>query len=192
MATDYRQLCIELFGTDDVSKLRQISKKLGCGRKKALSKTDTGKAVEMQKQGMSVGEIAQHFSVSRQTISKYLNTPPDEKYSLRLDFMFRQKVCTEIYVDFLNKKISVINRTDDIIKRAFGVKEDPTWTDFEEFIGSRCFPESRANKKDIINKLGLPFYEPLNIIEKTKGRMAEDNQYINITKLKRGDGYEYS
>ena len=192
MATDYKQLCVELFGTDDVSKFRQISKKQNCGRKKALTESDIEKAVEMSRGGMSVSEIAQHFSVSRQTMSKYMNTPPDGNYSLRLDYMFRQKVCTEIYVDFLNHKIAIVNRTDDMIRRAFGVNESPSWDDFEVFLSSRCFPKSRANQKDIIKKLGLPFFDPLLIIEKTHGRMAEDNQYINITKLKRGNEYEYS
>lgn len=34
--------------------------------------------------------------------------------------------------------------------------------------------------KLILRELDLPFYEPLLIIEKTQGRMAEDNFWIKI------------
>lgn len=34
--------------------------------------------------------------------------------------------------------------------------------------------------KLILRDLDLPFYEPLMIIEKTQGRMAEDNFWIKI------------
>ena len=34
--------------------------------------------------------------------------------------------------------------------------------------------------KDILRDLGLDSYDPLAIIEKTKGRMAEDKQWIRL------------
>ncbi len=39
--------------------------------------------------------------------------------------------------------------------------------------------------KLILADLGLPFYDPFLIIEKTEGRMAEDNYWIRIER-----GYE--
>ena len=36
--TDYRKLCIEIFGTDDETELREIADRQRSGRKKALSK----------------------------------------------------------------------------------------------------------------------------------------------------------
>ena len=99
--------------------------------------------------------------------------------------MFKQKVCTEIYVDYKNKKIKIINRTNDIMKRAFGINEKPTWEDFENFISERCFPKSRALRKTVLDKIGIDGYDPMQIIELTKGRTAEDNQYINFTKKRR-------
>ena len=101
---DYRKLCMELFGTDDETELRKIAGRLRGGRKKSLSEQDIATIIEMQKCGKTTKEIAEHFGVSRQTISKYLNRPLDDSYVMRLDFMFRQKVCTEIYVDFEHKK----------------------------------------------------------------------------------------
>ena len=182
---DYQKLCIELFGTDDETELRKIAGRLRGGRKKALSDKDIAFAVELQTKGVGTKEIADYFSVSRQTISKYLNQPLTDAYVMRLDFMFRQKVCTEIYVDFEHKQIKIVNRTNDIMKRAFGVNENPTWEDFEAFLEERCFPNTRALKKTILRRIGVDSYDPLQILRLTKGRTAEDNQYINFTDRRR-------
>ena len=182
---DYRKLCIELFGTDDENELRKIAGRLRGGRKKALTEKDIAFALELQTKGVGTKEIADYFGVSRQTISKYLNKPLTDSYVMRLDFMFKQKVCTEIYVDFEHKQIKIINRTNDIMKRAFGVNENPTWEDFESFLEERCFPNSRAFKKTILQRIGVGSYDPLQILEMNKGRTAEDNQYINFTRKRR-------
>ena len=34
---------------------------------------------------------------------------------------------------------------------------------------SRCFPKTRDHAKDILKEMGLPFYDPLLIIEKQMG-----------------------
>lgn len=180
--TDYKKLCIELFGTDDEAELREIAGRLCSGRKKALSKEDVEEIIKMQQQGKTTKEIAEHFGVSRQTISKYLNKPLDKDYVMRIDFMYKQKNCTEIYVDYMHKKIKTTNRTNDIMKRAFGINENPTWEDFEEFLESRCLPKSRAMSKIILSEIGIDSYDPIQIIEKTQGRTAEDNQYLKFTK----------
>ena len=182
---DYRELCIELFGTDDEAELRKIAGRLRGGRKKSLTEKDIENAIKMQGRGMSTKKIADYFGVSRQTISKYLNKPLTGSYVMRLDFMFKQKVCTEIYVDFEHKQIKIINRTNDIMKRAFGVNENPTWGDFESFLEARCFPNSRAMKKTILQRIGVDSYDTLQILELNKGRTAEDNQYINFTRKRR-------
>ena len=92
---DYRELCIELFGTDDENELRKIAGRLRGGRKKSLTEKDIENAIKMQGRGMSTKKIADYFGVSRQTISKYLNKPLTDSYVMRLDFMYKQKVCTE-------------------------------------------------------------------------------------------------
>lgn len=180
--TDYRKLCIDLFGTDNETELKNIAGRLKGGRKNKLTETDVKNAIEMQKNGKTTAEIAQTFNVSRQTISKYLNKPLNGNYVMRLDFMFRQKVCTEIYVNFADEKIKIVNRTNNIMKRAFGVNENPDWNDFEQFLEERCFPKSRAFQKTILKKIGVDCYDTLQILEKTGGRTAEDNQYIRFTR----------
>lgn len=58
--------------------------------------------------------------------------------------------------------------------------EQPDFAQYEEFLESRCFPRSRDKLKLELKKLDLPFYDPLMIIEKTEGRMAEDDFWIRI------------
>ena len=70
--------------------------------------------------------------------------------------------------------------TDRIPLRAFGVVENPSWADFEEFLKERCLPASRAGLKGILREMDVPFYDPLLIIEKTNGRMAGDNQWVQV------------
>lgn len=53
--------------------------------------------------------------------------------------------------------------------------KEPTYEDYEVFLESRCFPKSRDKMKLILKDLDLPFYDPLMIIQKTEGRMAEDH-----------------
>ena len=183
--TDYRRLCIELFGTDDVEKLKKIASRHSAGRKKALSAEDVNAIFKMQRQGMSTSDIALHYGISRQTVSKYLNSPLNGKYVLKIDFMYKQKVCTEIYVDFENRKIKAVNRTDDIMKRAFGVNENPDWDAFNVFLKSRCMPESRDNAKNVLEKIGIDNYDCMRIVEKTNGRTPDDEQYFKFTRKER-------
>lgn len=67
-----------------------------------------------------------------------------------------------------------------MLARAFGVKLTPTFADYEKFLESRCFPRTRDKMKLLLEELDLNSYDPLAIIEKTKGRMAEDAMWIRI------------
>lgn len=105
---------------------------------------------------------------------------PVMKYRLRLLYMHNEKLCTLIDVDEINEKVEILNYVDSIMFRAFGTKLDPTYEDYLEFIESRCFPRTRDKMKLILKDLNIPFYDPMMIIEKTEGRMAEDDFWIKI------------
>lgn len=105
---------------------------------------------------------------------------PEKKYSMRLWYYCDNRLCTLIDVDERLRHVKVYNYTGDYIMRAFGKNENPDYGDFEEFLESRCFPESRDKMKLILADMDLPFYDPIMIIEKTQGRMAEDNFWIKI------------
>lgn len=105
---------------------------------------------------------------------------PERTTPIRLWYMHNQTVCTIIDVNELKKEVKITNYTDKIMFRAFGINENPDFEAYKEFLESRCFPESRDKMKLILRDLDLPFYDPFMIIEKTEGRMAEDDFWIKI------------
>lgn len=176
----------------------------GAGRKPALSKEQLNEIKKRRDKGESVTALAKEYRISRQALSGYLNRKDSDleiicrtigkwaqlnqrfrnvnvrDYTMRMDFMCKDECCTEILIDFKEQRIAIQNKTDDLLHRAFGIKAKPTWEDFEEFLESRCFPRSREGLSLILEDLGLDFYDPLSIIEKTRGRMAEDAQWLKI------------
>lgn len=176
----------------------------GAGRKPALSKEQLSEIRKRRNEGESVTALAKEYGISRQALSTYLNKKDSgeelicrtirkwaqlnqrfrninvKDYIMRMDFMCEEECCTEILIDFTEQKIAIQNETDNLLHRAFGIKAKPTWEDFEEFLESRCFPRTREGISLILEDLELDFYDPLSIIEKTQGRMAEDAQWIKI------------
>ena len=105
---------------------------------------------------------------------------PEKKTPLRLYYYYRNELCTIIDVDDQARMVEIRNYTDFLQFRAFGIVEHPDYAQYEEFLESRCFPRTRDKMKIILKEMGLPFYDPFLIIEKTEGRMAEDDFWIRI------------
>ncbi|MCL2054182.1 MAG: hypothetical protein FWG90_07075 [Oscillospiraceae bacterium] len=97
-----------------------------------------------------------------------------------LSYMKQDEVMAVLFVDYKEGKVQVINYTDDIIGKPFGVNIAPDLTDFEEFLKERCFPEERYDKKLILRVLGLDYFEPLHIVRITHGRMVDDCYWIKF------------
>ena len=159
-----------------------------------------------KKLNMSQKEFAVFINVSKPTIERWetskekINGPivlllkmiednmdyiskleiPNKVYPLRLFYMKKSSLCTLIDVDNINQKVSIKNYTNNIFDRAFGKNLNPSYEDYEEFLKERCFPETRDKLKLVLEDLGLPFYDPFLIIQKTEGRMAGDNFWIRI------------
>lgn len=183
MAVDYRKLCIEIFGTDNESEIRRIAAsatKPNVGRKNKFTEDDVSDLRNLYSNGMTIEMIARKYKTSRQIVSKYLTEPIHSGCTMRMTYMYKKKPCTEIDIDFLNKKIYIQNKTNDILHRAFGVSEKPDWNDFQEFIEGRCPPKTRGNIKDILKEMSVPDYDPISIIERTKGRCFDDDMWIKI------------
>lgn len=187
---DYRKLCLELFGTDDVEKLKDIAEKVNnnrnAGRKRKFNNEDIENIEKMLASGKTVNYVAKYYNTSRQVIDKYINRPPEGNYTMRMTYMYLQHPCTIIDVDFLNEKISIKNRTEDILHRAFGCVEKPNWQQFEEFLSDRCFPKSRGDLKTLLRRLEIDSYDTLRIVEKTKGKTADDNMWIKFNYYPQG------
>lgn len=105
---------------------------------------------------------------------------PEKKFPLRLRYMNGDRLCTIIDVNDREQRVKIKNYVTDPLYRAFGRNEHPSYRDYEEFLESRCFPRTRDKMKIILEELNLPFYDPFLIIQKTEGKMAEDNFRIEI------------
>ena len=133
----------------------------------------------------SEGEITGPIVTLSEILLRYpqmvqkLEVPPKGR-GLRLWYMYENTVCSVIDVDELARQVKVYNYIDNPLWRAFGVNTEPTYEDYEEFLESRCFPRTRDKIKLELKKLGIPFYDPIMIIEKTEGRMADDPCHIRI------------
>ena len=153
------------------------------GRKRKFNKSDVDKMFALINAGKNIEEIAKKYNTSRQIIGRYINRKPNQNFTHRMRYMYGHKPMTIIYVDLLAQKIMIQNRTKNIILRAFGKKEKPDWDDFEKFLEYRTFDKSRINKNDILKYLKLDSYDPLLIINKTKGKIAGDNFWVDMKKL---------
>ena len=93
-------------------------------------------------------------------------------------------LCTLIYADKIAQDLCAENYTDNLVKTAFGKNSLPTWADLEAFLEERCIPRQRAGLREYLEALGLDEYDPLAIIQKTKGRMAEDDQWMEVREIR--------
>ncbi|MBQ9153540.1 MAG: hypothetical protein IJ130_06985, partial [Solobacterium sp.] len=107
---------------------------------------------------------------------------PEQKYPVRLFYMYMNQCCTIIDVNESERIVKIKNYTPYPMYRAFGTIDSPTFEEYETFLESRCFPRERDKMKLQLEEIGLPFYDPFMIIEKTEGRMAEDHFWIRIVR----------
>ena len=101
-----------------------------------------------------------------------------------LRFYDGDTLCSTIYSDFTGQTVVVENQAVSPVKTAFGNNPFPDWKDFQHFLEGRCIPRQRAGLREYLEALGLDEYDPLTILEKTGGRMAEDQQWLMIEVLK--------
>ncbi len=171
----------EYVTADDIKRVR---KKLGLTQKEFAELTGASKSTVERWETSDIpirGPIVlliQYLEKDPEYVQK-IKVPP-KVFPIRLWYMHRQTVCTVIDVDELNRKIKIKNYTDNLMFKAFGTVEEPDYHMYMEFLESRCFPRSRDKMKLILKDLDLPFYDPFMIIEKTEGRMAEDDFWIRI------------
>lgn len=117
----------------------------------------------------------------RLTLSEFISRKSKAGHALLQLFYYDGDIlCSLVAADFTDQTLCAENYVSDVIKTAFGNNEVPTWNDFQNFLEERCIPRARAGLREYLEALGLDEYDPLEIIKKTSGRMAEDNQWIKI------------
>ncbi len=140
--------------------------------------------------GLTDSKMEMAFDGERIIISPHLSMDKflESKKSLghkllKLEFYDGEILCTKIIADFTDETLSLENTTEHIVKTAFGKNEVPTWGDFQSFLEERCVPRSRSGIREYLETIGVESYEPLEIIKKTNGRMAEDNQWLKLEEI---------
>ena len=156
--------------------------------------------VSRQTMSFYIHEVAVELEISRsdntaclvremtywKRLNKDFNLSAEEliRYKARYDYMLRDELLTSILADFMHEQIVVFNYSSHPMKRAFGVKKRPSWGDFVSFLEDRCVPRSRDHMKLILHDYKLDSYDPFAIVERTGGRMAEDERYIKLYRLR--------
>ena len=103
---------------------------------------------------------------------------------LLLSCYSRDTLCARIAADETAKAVCVENFTADYLKLPFGKNPNPSWEDYQHFLEDRCIPKTRAGLQEYLEAIGVDSYEPLEIIRKTQGRMAEDDLWLTVEELK--------
>lgn len=85
-----------------------------------------------------------------------------------------RKVC-KVVISGL--KVTLEKYSDKLSDKQFPT-DTPTIEEVYAWIEERCFPESRANKKELLEAMGLTLYEPLEIVKITHGLLHEDYNWI--------------
>ena len=93
-------------------------------------------------------------------------------------------LCARIAADETEKTVHVENLATDYLKLPFGNNPNPSWADYQHFLEDRCIPKTRAGLQEYLETIGVDSYEPLEIIRKTQGRMAEDDLWLTVEELK--------
>jgi hypothetical protein len=119
------------------------------------------------------------------TCGEFVARKLEQKHDVRLFLFYDGKeLCTTIHADFDDRTLVAENKTADPVKTAFGNKTLPSWEDFQAFLEDRCIPRERAGLKEYLETIGVGGYDPLEIVAKTAGRMAEDNQWLKVEALR--------
>lgn len=124
------------------------------------------------------------YITTEKTIEEFVSQKKTIGHQLKkFSFFDDNELCSIICADFTDKTLKAENHTDDIVKTAFGNNKLPTWEGFMDFLEERCIPKERSGIREYLEAIGVAEYNPLEIIKKTKGKMAEDKQWIEIEEI---------
>ena len=143
--------------------------------------------VDNERRELSLAFDGEKIVISRPlTCEEFAAQKISQGHDVRLFRFFDATVlCTTIYADFTDETLAASNHITDPVKTAFGNNAMPTWEDFHLFLEDRCIPRGRAGLREYLEAIGVAGYDPLEIIRKTAGRMAEDSQWLEMEFLKK-------
>ena len=102
---------------------------------------------------------------------------------LLLYYYDAETLCSTVCADYSDETLAVEDSVSDPIRTAFGNNKLALWEDYLAFLEDRCVPRGRDGLQWYLTAIGTDSFEPLEIIKKTSGRMAEDNQWIRLEEV---------
>jgi len=106
---------------------------------------------------------------------------------LEFRYMWKNKVMTDVVVNYTKNIVTFTNYGSNIFHVAFGVRDTATIKDVNDLFEERVFPKERRNCKQLLRDLELDYYSPFLIITKTHGRMWDDYSWIKF----KGEDLDY-
>ncbi len=118
-------------------------------------------------------------------IGDFVRAGSEKKHRLVLLNLYNgDDLATRIAADYDSFTVCAENFTSSWLWTAFGNNTDPSWEDYLYFLEDRCVPRTRDGLRYYLEALGLDSYEPLEIIKKTQGRMAEDHMWLTVEEIR--------
>jgi hypothetical protein len=155
----------------------------------AVADAKKRKVLKAYQQGFTMREIAGQEELAAGTVHKIIKEATKQS---RIVYVFadREMPATIIDVCPLTRKVKIVNLTDTLTSRAFGIRENPDWEDYEEFLEDRCMPSTRYGIREELKNLGLDAYDPFLIVQETFGRVYGDHQYLRKMEKDWIEGYD--
>jgi hypothetical protein len=143
----------------------------------AVADVKRRKVLKTYQQGLTMREIAGLEDLALGTVYNIIKEATEQS---RMVYVFadREMPATIIDVCPLTRKVKIVNLTDNLISRAFGIRENPNWEDYEAFLEDRCMPRTRYGIREELRNLGINSYDPFLIVQETFGRVHGDHQYL--------------
>ncbi len=96
------------------------------------------------------------------------------------DYMMKDFVVSHIVV-YIDGSVSIKNFTDNRFYLPF-MYQGVTREDVEDLLRTRVFDEGRPDKREMLRKMGVPFYDPLMIVLRTRGVKLKDYFWVRFDK----------
>lgn len=163
-----------------VEKLNQIESKEKKTEKKGRPPIDAetkARVLSLCHQGHTMRNISAETGLALGTVHKIIAKASADARIVYI-YMDRQRPSTLIDTCSLTHRVRITNFTNDMVSRAFGIKEKPNWNDFTEFLEDRCMPRTRYGIREELKYMGIDVYDPFQIIAKTSGRVYGDGQWL--------------
>ena len=98
--------------------------------------------------------ISKEEGIALSTVQKIIKEASEQS---RIVYVYADKEIPTTIIDAsaLTQRVEIENLTDDMLSRAFGIQEHPSWEDYETFLETRCMPRTRYGIKEELHR--LPF-----------------------------------